>query len=181
MSNLTFDKTAILDITSSILEALGKAFIALDEELVIVYASPSISAFIGQPANEVVGRTPADVFGEKLDDSPDSVVETLRREEIVDERPIELIVEGQPTPVTISAAPIGDVQNLPAHIRYVLLFAESRRAQEAQTAVQDVALSEANQIRLALQRAHWRREIAAKSLGMSRSTLWRKMRELHIE
>jgi two-component system, NtrC family, response regulator AtoC len=41
--------------------------------------------------------------------------------------------------------------------------------------------SEAERIRSALERAHGRKGEAAKLLRMSRSTLWRKMRELRIE
>jgi len=39
---------------------------------------------------------------------------------------------------------------------------------------------EALRLRAALEAHHWRREEAAKALGLSRSTLWRKMRELNL-
>lgn len=174
MSTATLDNTYVLDVASSILDAFGKAFIALDEGLTIVYASPSISAFIGKGSADIVGK-PAASLGPELDDSPDSFIEALKRQEIVHSRRLELSVEGQLTPVMVSAAPV-DAPNLPRSIRYLLLLAGT-------TAVAPGAavMSEAEQIRLALQRAHWRREIAARALGMSRSTLWRKMRELHIE
>lgn len=40
---------------------------------------------------------------------------------------------------------------------------------------------EAERIRLALDRSRWNRNEAARALGMSRTTLWRRMRELRID
>lgn len=39
---------------------------------------------------------------------------------------------------------------------------------------------EAERLRLVLEAHHWKRAEAAKALGLSRSTLWRRMRELHL-
>ncbi len=41
--------------------------------------------------------------------------------------------------------------------------------------------SETDRLRSALEESHWKKAEAAKALGLSRSTLWRKMRELGIE
>jgi transcriptional regulator with PAS, ATPase and Fis domain len=41
-------------------------------------------------------------------------------------------------------------------------------------------LEESAKILQALQRNHWNRELAAKQLGISRTTLWRRMRELDL-
>ncbi len=49
------------------------------------------------------------------------------------------------------------------------------------TNVQEIPDEEVVRILTALEEHHWRREDAARSLGMSRSTLWRKMRELHLD
>jgi transcriptional regulator of acetoin/glycerol metabolism len=40
---------------------------------------------------------------------------------------------------------------------------------------------DAARIRGALEACHWRRHEAARVLGMSRTTLWRRMRELGLE
>ncbi len=40
--------------------------------------------------------------------------------------------------------------------------------------------AEAERLRAALDAHHWRRDLAARALGISRSTLWRRLRELHI-
>jgi two-component system, NtrC family, response regulator AtoC len=37
-----------------------------------------------------------------------------------------------------------------------------------------------HELKAALERHHWRRAETAKALGLSRSTLWRRMRELHL-
>ena len=39
---------------------------------------------------------------------------------------------------------------------------------------------EADRLLAALNRNRWKRAEAAKELGLSRSTLWRRMRELHL-
>lgn len=44
----------------------------------------------------------------------------------------------------------------------------------------DMCSSESQRLRAALDAHHWRRGAAARSLGLSRSTLWRRMRELHM-
>ena len=40
---------------------------------------------------------------------------------------------------------------------------------------------EAEQLRASLEKHHWKRSETAKSLGLSRSTLWRRMKEFHLE
>ncbi|NIS24156.1 PAS domain S-box protein [candidate division KSB1 bacterium] len=45
---------------------------------------------------------------------------------------------------------------------------------------QEEKANERNRIRQALVQCHWNREQAAKKLGISRSTLWRRMRELDL-
>jgi transcriptional regulator of acetoin/glycerol metabolism len=39
---------------------------------------------------------------------------------------------------------------------------------------------ESRRLRVALEAHQWRRDAAAKALGLSRSTLWRRMKELNL-
>ncbi len=48
----------------------------------------------------------------------------------------------------------------------------------AESVAQATRRAEAEELRRALEAHHWRRHDAAKALGISRTTLWRKMREL---
>ena len=66
-------------------------------------------------------------------------------------------------------------EDLPSEI---LVTDAGPRLQIREPAQQD---SEQDRIMQALEHAHWRREDAAKELGMSRTTLWRRMRELGLE
>jgi transcriptional regulator of acetoin/glycerol metabolism len=45
----------------------------------------------------------------------------------------------------------------------------------------DQEIAEADRIRVALEEAHYSRQKAADLLGMSRTTLWRKMRQYHLD
>jgi len=65
---------------------------------------------------------------------------------------------------------------LPPHVRY---FSPMRiPPQRPQTEVN--GNDEAAHVREVLMRCRWNRSAAAKILGMSRTTLWRRMRELHL-
>lgn len=62
-----------------------------------------------------------------------------------------------------------------------LLARASRAPEPIQNVVTEITESaESIRLRSALEAHHWRRDEAAKSLGMSRTTLWRKMRELKL-
>jgi DNA-binding NtrC family response regulator len=79
-------------------------------------------------------------------------------------------------------------EDLPDEIRHCSQNGDASRAaySEVSGATTDEAAQadgsrlEGQALKLALERHHWRREDTAKSLGLSRSTLWRKMRELHL-
>jgi len=61
----------------------------------------------------------------------------------------------------------------PVHVR-------SLRPLEAKAAPPAASESELDSLKAALEKHHWRREDTARALGLSRSTLWRRMRELHL-
>ena len=69
-----------------------------------------------------------------------------------------------------------ELSDLPPH----LVSATSHVAEKADTARGPLDLAEAMAIRMVLDRQNGNRKAAAAELGMSRTTLWRKMRRLSI-
>lgn len=78
--------------------------------------------------------------------------------------------------VTVCSGQTIYIDDLPAEIR--LQSQTTMSADEAERAPQQVA--EVEQIRQALASSRFDRSAAARMLGMSRTTLWRKMKEYHI-
>jgi len=86
----------------------------------------------------------------------------------------------------------GNVQELETAIEYAVAVAKGAviqpedlpaeiAGQPASSAAPDmIVVSEAQRLRAALEAHRWRREETARSLGMSRATLWRRMRELGL-
>jgi DNA-binding NtrC family response regulator len=60
------------------------------------------------------------------------------------------------------------------------IHSEASGASPDQAPLSDGSRIEAAALKAALERHHWRREDTARALGLSRSTLWRRMRELHM-
>jgi DNA-binding NtrC family response regulator len=79
-------------------------------------------------------------------------------------------------------------EDLPEEIRQTAERSETARTVRSRTlppleemdASSGASREQAESLKEALQRHHWRRTETAKSLGLSRSTLWRKMRELNL-
>jgi DNA-binding NtrC family response regulator len=79
-------------------------------------------------------------------------------------------------------------EDLPEEIRQTAERSHSSRATHAhvaptlanQATVFAEPEMEAEALKTALEKHHWRREETARALGLSRSTLWRRMRELHL-
>jgi DNA-binding NtrC family response regulator len=76
-------------------------------------------------------------------------------------------------------------EDLPEEIRSLTpaprsLASESAAPSVPESLQADVRPAETERVIAALDAHHWSRSQAAKALGLSRSTLWRKMRELHL-
>ena len=69
-------------------------------------------------------------------------------------------------------------EDLPAEVTHGVSPLPSVREDSPPDAA--VESDEARRLRTVLEAHHWRRDIAARALGVSRSTLWRRLRELHI-
>ena len=85
----------------------------------------------------------------------------------------------------------GNVQELETAIEYAVAVAKGQIIQPedlpaeigavtAPPAVSEAAASESQRLRAALETHRWRREETARALGISRATLWRRMREFGL-
>ncbi|HEX2832872.1 MAG TPA: sigma 54-interacting transcriptional regulator [Thermoanaerobaculia bacterium] len=72
--------------------------------------------------------------------------------------------------VAVTKGPVMQPEDLPAEICGIVRASGS-------TSVEKVSSDETQRLRAALETHRWRREETAKSLGISRATLWRRMRE----
>ena len=149
MSTLVLDseKRAALNASSALFSSLGETLICVDAERRISWAPDSL--------RDIIGRSAADVFGSETD-------ALLRLGEFAQVR--TQLRNSTLQPVVLTLAPFTE-RRLFAEIAYVLTV----KADETSS-------SESERIRAALETHRWRRDAAARSLGISRATLWRKMR-----
>lgn len=140
-------------------ESLGKVVALLDDDFRIVDASPALRGLFSTP--EPDGRPLSDFL-----DTPDvkSLFEGRRCEGEVKTR------DGR-TLLTCGGV-LADRSFFP-EARYVIAFDLAESASMSPS-------EEAERIIRALESNRWRRSAAARSLGMSRATLWRRMREFGI-
>lgn len=83
--------------------------------------------------------------------------------------------------ISVVTSPWIGPENLPAYIRPASLLAgEAPRVEAPVAEVEVPAPDEAEKIRAALESHRWRREDAARALGISRATLWRRMKEFGL-
>ena len=142
-------------------ESLGKVVAVLDDSLRIVDASPGFRGLLARP--DVEGVALADVV--KIDD----VAESLRAGKRCSYR-ADVIFGRNSGSVYVTAAPVVD-KALGAEARYLVTFDINGNFSNNEA-------SEALRIRRALEENRWRRTAAARALGISRATLWRRMRQL---
>ncbi|KAA3609622.1 MAG: PAS domain S-box protein [Calditrichaeota bacterium] len=72
------------------------------------------------------------------------------------------------------------VNKLPYYLRQFVPFTESANSPPTNGNTDIQEDEEADRIHTILQQCHWNKSLAAKKLGMSRTTLWRRMRELDL-
>jgi PAS domain-containing protein len=156
-----------LSALSSAFGSLGRIIVCLDRDFRIVYASEALQDLIGGAAS---GWTPGIPIGELLDADLFAEGGTIREALVAGERREgwRAFLRGHDGPrlISLSAAPLRGTTPFQGTVAYLVVLRPA-----------DPAAGEADQIRAALESARWRRDVAAASLHMSRTTLWRKMRE----
>lgn len=146
---------------SSIFESLGNGVALLDSDLRIMEGSPAIRGIVGMP--DIEGRAFADLF-----EAPE-MIECLRSGRRCEG---DIRVRGGAV-VRGRGAVLTDRAFAPA-ARYVISI-DVDDGLSAGTRTGD-----AERIIRALDAHRWRRSAAARALGISRATLWRRMREYGI-
>lgn len=158
VTRLTF--TAV----SAAFESLGKIVAFLDENMNVVDACPAFRGVAGSP--DIEGR-PISHF---VDIAP--LTDCIRAGKRCEAR-CELLF-GSIGSAMVSAAPLPEGAFEP-HTRYVLSF-----QLPDEDFGSDLTPEEADRIRRALEENRWRRTATARALGISRATLWRRMRDFGL-
>lgn len=145
---------------AAVFESLGKVVALLDEQFRIVDASPALRGLFSTPEPE--GRLLSDFV-----EAPE-VLKSL-----FEGRRCEGEVRTRDGRTLLSCGGVLGDRSFSPNARYVIAFDLG----------EFVAMSpseEAERIIRALEANRWRRSAAARFLGMSRATLWRRMREFGI-
>jgi transcriptional regulator of acetoin/glycerol metabolism len=140
-------------------ESLGKVVAVLDESLRVIDASPGFRGLLARP--DVEGLRLQDVVGVSDLEQP------LRAGKRCTCR-ADVMFGRNRSSVYVSAAPLVD-KALGNEARYLLTFDINGSGSHEDA-------PEAQRIRRALEENRWRRTAAARTLGISRATLWRRMR-----
>lgn len=135
--------------------SLGQALVCLDPDFRVVHGSPELDRLVG---GDIAGRwigQPVEQLGRELL-APDGALRAA-------------LVRGERISLTI--APLGHVSEQfgDPRLAYVVLLSPITRDDQ-----------EREELRAALDTHCWRRDDTARALGISRTTLWRRMRELGL-
>jgi transcriptional regulator of acetoin/glycerol metabolism len=152
ITTLETDRRAVLEAASALFDSLGEVLLCVDGEFRIQFAPDDLRDVIGAPVAAVLGHE----------------VEGLLRQGRKAETRALLHTPRATRGVTATLAPFvsrhgGD------STKYVIVLRSLEEPDSARSRI--VAALEANR---------WRRDAAARALGISRATLWRKMRDLGL-
>ncbi len=149
---------------SAALESLGLAVVLVDRDLRIIEASPASRGLLGTP--DLAGHNIAEFV--ELNGITERLAAGNRAAAMC-----RLQANGSRPSLNVSAAPLPEGA-FEEPVRFI--FAMELR----DTSSRYVAVEEAERIRRALEDHRWRRTAAARALGISRATLWRRMRESRL-
>ncbi len=152
MTAITYetDRRAVLDAAGALFDSIGEVLLCVDGDMRITYAPDDLRDVSGAPLSAVLGV------------EVDALTRLGHRAET---RAVLHTARGD-RGVSVRLAPhIGHRDQL-HDVKYVLVLHPL-----------DEPDNERSRVVAALEASRWRRDAAARSLGISRATLWRKMRE----
>ena len=144
---------AVLDVANAVFDSIGEALLCVDGDFRIAYAPHEFRELIGSPVSAALG----------------SEVDAMLRQGRRAETRALLRTVSKTRGVTAVLAPYVSRTDGEKDIKYVIVLRSFEESESARGRI--VAALEANR---------WRRDAAARSLGISRATLWRKMRDLGL-
>jgi transcriptional regulator of acetoin/glycerol metabolism len=147
------DRRAVLDAASALFDSLGEVLLCVDGDFRIQFAPDDIRDITGAPVSAVLGHE----------------VEALLRQGRKAETRALLRTPRGTRGVTATLAPFVARRDGGDTTKYVIVLRSLEEPDSARSRI--VAALEANR---------WRRAAAARALGISRATLWRKMRDLGL-
>jgi len=171
----------------AVLDALFDAVITINREFVITSFNRAAEELTGRPRDEVIGQRCFDVLRTEdcctQDRCPLTLVLKTGRE--LETREVVIPVQGDgQTRVEIMFRPVrgpdGDILGGVETLRTARATAESPPTTEPPPGLTFLEAMERRAIEEVLQRTGWNRTVASRELGISRITLWRKMRRLGI-
>ena len=152
-TTLETDRRAVLDAASALFDSLGEVLLCVDGDFRIQFAPDDIRDIVGAPVAAVLGHE----------------VEALLRQGRKAETRALLRTPRATRGVTATLAPFVTRRDGGDATKYVIVLRSLEEPDTARSRI--VAALEANR---------WRRDAAARALGISRATLWRKMRDLGL-
>lgn len=182
------ERNALMTWTSVVLESFGRGLICLDADFRILHASPLAAHLLGGAYPIEAGLPASSVFGEHLFGAAGALRLALRAGEPRARSTQSRAAHGAPeTMLTISAAALDAAHDTGVSYAVVVGASDDERWNVRLPVDIDPAelhirgrSADRDELRAVLDHYHWQRAEAARALGISRTTLWRKMREIGL-